>query len=47
MVAQGWALAYRHYSLDYVGQERRAESAKAGMWQGQFQPPWEWRRGMR
>ena len=47
MVAQGWALAYRYYSTDYVSQERRAESAKAGMWQGEFQPPWDWRRGTR
>jgi endonuclease YncB( thermonuclease family) len=47
MVAQGWALAYRYYSLDYVSQEQRAESAKAGMWQGQFQAPWDWRRGTR
>lgn len=47
MVAQGWALAYRHYSLDYVSQEQRAESARAGMWQGRFQPPWDWRRGAR
>ena len=47
MVAQGWALAYRHYSVDYVDQERRAQSAKAGMWQGQFEPPWDWRRRTR
>jgi endonuclease YncB( thermonuclease family) len=47
MVAQGWALAYRRYSLDYVSQEQRAQSSKAGMWQGQFQPPWDWRRGTR
>jgi len=47
MVAQGWALAYRYYSLDYVRQEQHAESAKAGMWHGQFVPPWDWRRGTR
>jgi endonuclease YncB( thermonuclease family) len=44
MVAEGWALAYRQYSSDYVNQERSAANAKRGMWQGQFEPPWDWRR---
>ena len=44
MVAQGWALAYLDYSHDYVGQERSASKAKLGMWQGEFERPWEWRR---
>jgi hypothetical protein len=43
MVAQGWALAYRYYSRDYVSQERSASKAKLGMWQGEFEPPWDWR----
>jgi endonuclease YncB( thermonuclease family) len=43
MVAKGWALAYRHYSRDYVTQEERASKAKQGMWQGEFEPPWDWR----
>ena len=43
MVARGWALAYRHYSHDYVAQEERAAKAKLGMWQGEFDPPWDWR----
>ena len=43
MVARDWALAYRHYSHDYVAQEERAAKAKLGMWQGEFDPPWEWR----
>lgn len=43
MVAKGWALAYRQYSRDYVGQEERASKAKLGMWQGEFEPPWDWR----
>ena len=45
MVAQGWALAYRYYSTDYVNQEERAKTLKIGIWQGEFVPPWEWRRG--
>jgi len=44
MVEQGWALAYRRYSLDYVNQERWAANAKRGMWQGEFEAPEEWRR---
>ncbi|MGA8388745.1 MAG: thermonuclease family protein [Pseudolabrys sp.] len=43
MVAEGWALAYRQYSSDYVNQERSAANAKRGMWQGTFEPPWDWR----
>jgi endonuclease YncB( thermonuclease family) len=44
MVLSGWALAYRQYSTAYVGAEARAEATKVGIWQGQFTPPWEWRR---
>ncbi len=45
MVRQGWALAYRRYSTDYVDTEDKAREAKRGMWKGEFMPPWEWRRG--
>jgi endonuclease YncB( thermonuclease family) len=44
MVSSGWALAYRQYSTAYVGAEAQAEAAKAGIWDGEFTPPWEWRR---
>ena len=47
MVQQGWALAYRRYSTAYVGQERAAREAKAGIWRGEFVAPWDWRRGKR
>ncbi|WP_340116168.1 thermonuclease family protein [Pelagibius sp. 7325] len=47
MVANGWALAYRHYSIDYVPQEEAAAAAKIGVWQGAFVPPWDWRRSSR
>lgn len=43
MVAHGWALAYRKYSLDYVAEEDAARSAERGLWRGQFTEPWEWR----
>jgi endonuclease YncB( thermonuclease family) len=44
MVRRGWALAYRRYSQDYAGEEADASKNKAGMWQGTFTDPWEWRR---
>jgi endonuclease YncB( thermonuclease family) len=43
MVRKGWALAYRHYSLDYVPQEDEAHYARVGMWVGHFEAPWDWR----
>lgn len=43
MVSSGWALAYRQYSIAYVGAEAEAQTAKLGLWQGEFTPPWEWR----
>ncbi|WP_206607761.1 thermonuclease family protein [Ferruginivarius sediminum] len=47
MVRQGWALAYRRYSRDYVPEERWAKAARAGIWRGRFVQPWDWRRGQR
>jgi len=44
LVSQGWALAYRHYSTDYVGEEAAARIAKRGIWRGRFVSPWVWRR---
>ena len=47
MVERGWAVAYRKYSMDYVGEEEDAKGRKVGMWQGKFVKPWEWRKGVR
>ena len=47
MVRHGWALAYRHYSHDYVADEDAARQAGAGIWAGAFTPPWEWRHAKR
>jgi endonuclease YncB( thermonuclease family) len=44
MVSNGWALAYRRYSKDYVDEEAEAEAAERGLWAGEFIEPWEWRR---
>ena len=47
MVRSGWALAYRHYSEAYVGQEAEAKAAGRGLWQGRFIAPWDYRAGTR
>jgi endonuclease YncB( thermonuclease family) len=42
MVRDGWALAYRRYSTDYVNEEDEARAAGVGLWAGGFMPPWRW-----
>jgi endonuclease YncB( thermonuclease family) len=43
MVKNGWALSYARVSHDYDADEKAARDAKAGMWQGAFIAPWDWR----
>ncbi len=43
LVASGWALVYVRISHDYEADEKAAREAKAGMWQGAFIAPWDWR----
>ena len=47
MVEQGWAVAYRKYSTDYVSHETAAKAARRGVWRGDFVEPSRWRRGER
>jgi len=47
MVRQGWALAYRRYSKDYVSAEMGAQEARRGIWVGSFEAPWKWRQHKR
>src|SRR3546814_9025284 len=47
MVAEGWAMAYREDSPDYIPQEGVASAEKVGIWAGLFVAPWDWRRGER
>jgi len=47
LVRAGWALAYRKYSRAYVPDEQAAERDRAGIWQGRFVAPSDWRRGQR
>ncbi|SVC86412.1 uncharacterized protein METZ01_LOCUS339266 [marine metagenome] len=44
MVSEGWALVYRRYSDDYISEEMEARNSKRGVWEGEFVPPWEWRK---
>lgn len=44
MVSNGYAIAYRHFSTDYVPAEASAKSAKRGLWGGTFEMPSAYRR---
>lgn len=43
LVREGWALDYRKYSTDYLAAEAEAKRQEAGVWRGEFVPPWQWR----
>jgi endonuclease YncB( thermonuclease family) len=43
LVKSGWAMSYARVSHDYDADEKAAREAKAGMWQGAFIAPWDWR----
>ncbi|HEY2776167.1 MAG TPA: thermonuclease family protein [Candidatus Binatia bacterium] len=43
LVEQGMALAYRRYSEDYVKEEDLAHKLGRGVWQGNFEKPWDYR----
>jgi endonuclease YncB( thermonuclease family) len=43
LVRNGWALAFRRYSVAYVADEDFAREHKHGLWSGAFIAPWEWR----
>lgn len=46
MVAQGYAVAFRKYSADYVSAENTARIEKRGMWAGSFEMPSDVRAAM-
>ena len=43
MVREGWAVAYRQYSIAYIAAEDQARTGQRGIWQGRFDMPWDWR----
>ncbi len=44
MVRNGYAVAYKRYSIDYVRDEEYAEENRLGMWEGTFIKPEKWRK---
>ncbi len=47
MVAEGLALADRRFGRTYVPVEEAARAAARGIWAGDFEAPWDWRRARR
>ncbi|MFO1097839.1 MAG: thermonuclease family protein [Xanthobacteraceae bacterium] len=43
MVASGWAVAYKQYSLDYVADEVGARRSRINIRSGEFEMPRDWR----
>jgi len=44
MVRNGYAVAYRRYSKDYILDEEFAKTNKFGLWSGTFLSPEKWRK---
>ena len=44
MVRNGYAVAYKRYSKDYVRDEEYAKENKLGIWKGTFMVPEKWRK---
>ena len=44
MVRNGYAVAYTKYSKKFQKNEELPRKNKIGVWQGEFDMPWEWRR---
>ena len=44
MVRQGWAIAYRYYSKQFIEDEKIAQKYKLGIWQGTFIEPYLFRK---
>jgi len=44
MVKNGWAIAYRYYSKDYIVEEKYATDNKLGIWNSKFIEPYAYRR---
>jgi len=44
MVDEGEAIAYVQYSKAYLPDEQQAQAKQAGVWRGEFEKPWEYRK---
>lgn len=47
LVRNGYAVAYRRYSMEYIKAENDARDNSKGIWKGSLQMPWDWRRHKR
>lgn len=47
MVREGYAIAYSHYSKDFIEDEKFAKKNKLGIWSMSFQTPSEYRQSLR
>ena len=47
LVLEGFAVAYRKYSREYIAAETIARAKGSALWQGDFIYPWDWRQGKR
>ena len=47
LVRSGYAFAYRRYSKKFIEDEEYAKINKLGLWQTEFQFPWEFRKSVR
>jgi endonuclease YncB( thermonuclease family) len=43
LVRQGWAVAYRRYSREYIAAEEEARAARRNIWDGSFTNPEDYR----
>jgi len=43
-VRRGWALVVPPARARYAAAEKKAQTARLGIWSGSFVAPWEWRR---
>ncbi len=44
IVRNGYAVAYVKYSKKYLSQENLARKENLGLWKGEFEMPWNWRK---
>ena len=47
LVGSGWAVAYQRYSMRYVSDEQVAQGKRLNIWSGRFEPPSDYRAGVR
>ena len=47
LVRNGHAVAYKKYSKKYLREEVEAKNDKRGIWQGNFEMPWDWRKNVK